>query len=203
MKTNHLDEAERLDVGRANEAAVLRRLLAVYPTIVPAQTKDDVERKIDAWVRDGNRVRPIQVKWRESGGDLGVAIVRPYVDHDTFVTQYLAEGLAAQGAPVDPSERLPRDRDFKGEAELYVYATPDILVVVEADVVKRICEEALCLLAQSDGFIRNLFWVRDGVELRLVTDAGRGYSGGQRKIICYISSTVLLDSGAVSAVTGV
>lgn len=199
MKTNHLDESDRLRIGAGNEAAVLRRLLAVYPTIVPAQTSDDIEKKIDAWVRDsasphsgsaGNRLRSVQVKWRESGGDLGVAIVRPYVDHETFVRQYLAD-------------ELPRDRDFKGEAELYAYATPDILVVVEAGVVKRICEEALCLLAQSDGFIRNLFWVRDGVELRLVTDAGQGYSGGQRKIICYISSTVLLDNGAVSAVTGV
>lgn len=181
--TNHLDEADRLRIGAGNEAAVLRRLLAVYPTIVPAQTSDDIEKKIDAWVKDGPALRSVQVKWRETGGDLGLAIVRPYVDHDTFVAQYLAD-------------ELPRDRDFKGRAELYAYATPDILVVVEATVVKRICEEALCLLAQSDGFIRNLFWVRDGVELRLVTDAGQGYSARQRKIICYISHTELLLNGA-------
>lgn len=180
--TNHLDEAERLRLGAVNEAGVFERLRHQYPVIARATERDDITNKIDAWVKDHGTMRSVQIKWRETGGDLGIAMVRPWVDRETF-DQQLTDGT------------VPWDRDMKATPDLYAYATPTVLVVAEGAEVARICHEAAVVLA-DEGFQGRMRTVENGVELRLVTDKGRGYSGGQRKVICYISPTLLVQRGA-------
>lgn len=181
--TNHLDEVDRVRIGIENEASVFTRLMRLYPIMVPASMVDDVQNKIDAWVRDDGTMRSVQIKWRETGGDLGIAMVRPWVDRETFDRQ-LAAGT------------VPWDRDMKATPDLYAYATPSVLVVAEGAEVARICHEAAVVLA-DEGFHGRMRTVEDGVELRLVTDKGTGYSGGQKKVICYISAALLVARGAV------
>lgn len=192
---------DRVRKGGRVEADILAKLRASGPIVLgnvtltdwrEASETEDKHDKIDAWVtatNDGRRAKAnasVQIKFRESGSDLGIACVRPYTDQTTFRRQW-------------EDWTVPWDRDVVTAIDLYVVKVPDMgLVIVEAEKVKKVAMQMLEELADEPGFKGSVFRSDpEGVELRFTTDKGKGYSHGQRKIIAYITPRALVKMGGV------
>lgn len=196
MATNHLDIKDRIVVGKNHELEIIKLLNKHRPVIshtvynkwVAASMVEDMQLKVDAWATSGtNSTRhSAQIKYRETGGDLGVALIRPWEgDFNAFKRGYL-------------NGQVNWDRDFINPVDFYVCLMGDTLCVIEGSKVKKICDMMLDKFVDFGGFReRNLFYWPSykGAELRLVTDRGNGYSEGQQKIICYITPELIRMAG--------
>lgn len=173
MNTNHLGIEERLAAGKRHEEAAMYELQRMFWSVIPATDEQDKVDKIDCWVRWKGVSYSVAIKYRESGTDLGLALVRPYVDHPTFELQWR-------------NLQVPFDRDFQHIADLYAVALPDGLQIVTGISVLKTCNEALrthAVSAKRSG---------EGWELKVVKDLGaNGYSSGQKKLIAYIDIDAL------------
>lgn len=193
---------DRVRKGKRVEADILTTLKAAGPIRMgqrvltdwrEATAEEDMRDKIDAWVTASHIDDPglraggsVQIKFRESGSDLGIACVRPYIDQTTFRRQW-------------EDDTVPWDRDMVTEVNIYVVKVPDMgLVVAPAAPVKAVIDQLIEELADEPGFKGSVFRSDpEGVELRFTTDKGKGYSHGQRKIIAYITPHALVKMGGV------
>jgi hypothetical protein len=197
VATNTLGLEERVRIGKGKETEVLALLNQFEPTVkghklcefVPSNREEDMHKKIDAWCfhcGEGLEGYSVQIKYRETGGDLGVAVIRPYIDDKTFVRDC-------------ERDTLIYDRDFINTPDYYACLMGPRLLVAEGALVKRACLMMLNGLVNSGGFQGMRFYrsvKMPGAELRLVTDQGGGYSAGQQKIICYMTPELLHGAGA-------
>jgi hypothetical protein len=195
VSSNYLSQAERVEIGKKREALILDALNETPIQFrgekinkwVNSSATDDMRNKIDAWAIYGNDSEfSVQIKYRETGGDLGIACVRPWESHHWFCKAF-------------ESKSLPLDRDLKSNVDIYVCNYNNKIIVADGKIVKNACWKMMDKLAQSKwGFRDYTFTVPEyrGAELRLVTDRGsEGYSSGQKKIICYISPALLARVG--------
>jgi hypothetical protein len=194
MSTNTLDIADRIRIGKEAESRIIDALNAQSPVVggaklsefVPANTEDDKYNKIDAWCfasGHGLDGMSVQVKYRESGRDLGVAMIRPYVDIETL--KYQVE-----------RDVIPWDRDMVNMPDYYAYGVGESLIVAAGVQVKKFCNMML-QKALDEEFCGNTFNYSKypGAQLKITTDKGDGYSRGHRKMICYIESWLLVETG--------
>ena len=198
---NNQNINERVRKGKQAETNIIARLKAAGPITLGTLTltgwkassdSEDMHDKIDAWVTAtgprGKALGSVQIKFRESGSDLGIACVRPYTDHHVFRSQW-------------ENWTVPWDRDMETDVDFYVVKVPDMgLVVVEAKPVKAVVDQLLEDLADEPTFRGSVFRSDpEGVELRFTTDKGKGkgYSHGQRKIIAYFTPRALVKMGGV------
>jgi hypothetical protein len=194
VATNSLDKDERVKIGKQYEASILKMLNEHRPVVchtvfdkwIEADEHDDMVNKIDAWAYSGLAGgKSVQIKYRETGSDLGIAVVRPYVDFETLAHQ------------VENSE-IPFDRDFGSTPDLYACLNGSLLMVVEGEKVKKGCALMMNQFMKHGGFKGYNGFVHAnyrGAELRLVTDKGAGYSEGQQKIICYLAPSFIKMAG--------
>lgn len=188
MASNSLSFQDRLNLGKEKEEDILELLTELVHTNPNGRRvlswsagskSDDINDKIDAWaeIEDADR-QSVQIKWRDTGQDLGLSVYRPWTGFDDFKNEV-------------SNERY--DRDYKEYPDLYVLSVEQFNMLVIGDGYKchRIAEILLESLAQeeTDPFeIWNSYEApgKYGAELRLVTDLGEGYTEGQQKLICYI-----------------
>lgn len=191
-----LNEQERIAKGKRREEKMLQILNDESPiefgehTLTmwkPASEAEDIQRKIDAWVAtNDDELLAVQLKSRDRQPDLGIAAIRPYRGYSDYCERF-DEG------------RLQMDRDMKNMPSLYVcFFGPRKFMVASGDFVKRTVQQMLREFRKT-GFTSNgRTSMKSGnkmVELKLVTDRGKGYSGGQQKIICYIKPEFLVKYG--------
>lgn len=197
MALNTLDIDERVKQGKNVEASILEKLKWFSPMdwqddsirfFTLATDEEDMHLKIDAWATMGFQDRKsVQIKYRETGGDVGIAVLRPWNDDRLFSIDY-------------DRHSLPWDRDMKHMADIYVVQIGKRLIIAPGTVVKRACNIMVDKLRLAGGFgYPNSFtdskcW---GCELRIVRDRGAGYSAGQYKVINYIKPELLLAAGAI------
>ena len=188
--TNYLSFDERVEIGKEKESDTLDLLNSLVRRIPQrdcvvewsaSSRSDDINDKIDAWVscEDTDRLS-VQIKFRETGQDLGVSLIRPW-DWEEFKRDF------------EILQDCHYDRDYKEMTDLYVVLNEqfDQLIIGDGQKIKRICEILLqSLYEQDEDPFQEWNYFRDekryGAELRLVTDKGQGYSEGQQKLICYI-----------------
>jgi hypothetical protein len=192
MPTNHLDIRDRIASGQKHEQAILQTLNSLEVNLgsltltswTHATTSEDKHDKIDAWALSGSLRLSAALKYRESGQDLGVALLRPWEGDRAFCDTY-------PGA-------LPWDRDMQNMTDLYVCATANHLLVTRGKQIELIAGYMLGKLRANGGFgAENTFGSHEqGVTLKLVTDQGGGYSAGQQKVIAYIRPKLLVQHGA-------
>lgn len=199
MASNSKPIEERLEIGKQKEADTLELLNELVKSVpdgrrvlcwCPSDRADDINHKIDAWAEFEQDDRmSVQIKFRETGQDLGIALIRPW-NWEEFKQDY--EILAD----------CHYDRDYKEIADLYVVLNEQFnqLVIGDGRKIKRICEILLdSLYAQEDDPFKQRTYFQDenryGAELRLVTDQGEGYTEGQKKIICYIKPFLVQKQG--------
>lgn len=164
---------ERLAAGKAFEARIMEELKRSFWSVIPATDEQDRHDKVDCWVRWKGVSYSVAIKWRDSGSDLGIAAVRPYVNHKTLHHQLV-------------SATVPYDRDAQLYADLYAVGTPDGVTIVTGISVKRIVDAMLLYHAQTGYFSSNYG------ELKAVEDKGAtGYTSGQKKLIAYIKLDAL------------
>lgn len=193
MGINDENFADRLAYGASKEEYILN-LLNENPVNVDGRCvvrweksspEEDMRYKIDAWAfaENGKKV-DVQIKYRQSGNDVGVAIIRPFENVEALREQHR-------------TGKIPWDRDAVGNAYLYVALTEHCLVVVPTDRIKLIYTRLLNDMIAGEGeitdtsFRNNLY----GAELRFVVDSGEGYSYNQKKIICYITPYLIETLG--------
>jgi hypothetical protein len=195
-KTNHLDIDERVARGIAHEERILQLLNEQLIFLrrqrvkqwASATISEDIADKIDAWatLEDGTKLSA-QIKYRESGADVGVAVLMPFINHEALLGQY-------------EFNKLPWDRDMRSKAELMVClsAGGSVLTVSEMHLVKRAVDVMLSYFVTTGYFDGRNFVHEDcpGVEFKVVTDQGRGYSAGKKKLVCYIAPALLESAGA-------
>ena len=175
MNTNGLGFEERLAAGKRQEAAVIVDLQRMFWSVIPATDEQDIKEKVDCWVRWKGVSYSVAIKYRESGTDLGLALVRPWTGMEAYRELFVADAL-------------PYDRDFKHVTDLYAVAVPSGLVIVTGISVYRTCKEALLNLAEhgEDGM------QDDAYALKVVTDKGAsGHTAGQKKLIAYLKTDAL------------
>lgn len=171
--SNHLGFEERLAIGKRHEAEVLDRLKLSFWSVTPATETQDKAEKIDAWIRWKGVTYSVAIKWRETGYDLGIAIVRPFIDLSVLRQQYY-DGT------------VPYDRDLQHVADLYVVANPEGIRIVTGHSVAQRAKVAIMDLAREG------HWVGEGYEIKHVQDKGSsGYTSGQTKLICYMNTDKL------------
>lgn len=159
---------ERLAEGKQREAEVLALLQHSFWSVIPATEQQDKAEKIDAWVRWKGVSYSVAVKWRDSGRDLGLAVVRPY-DTKAFPLQWQAD-------------HVPYDRDAQHYADLYALGSEDGVTIVTGASVKRHVDYALENLARYGKMAGANY------ELKNVLDRGAsGYTSAQQKLIVYIN----------------
>lgn len=159
---------ERLAAGKAFEARIIEELQRSFWSVVPATEAQDKVDKIDCWVRWKGVSYSVAIKWRDSGVDLGIAAVRPFVDTHLLYQQVQA------GA-------VPYDRDAQHYADLYAVGTPDSVSVYTGASVKRIVDNAIGRYAALGRAQAPEY------EVKIVEDKGAtGYNAGQKKLIVYI-----------------
>ena len=193
MGINEISFEERLAFGSEKEELILQLLNEnvinvdgqLFTGWERATKEQDIKYKIDAWASNpaGNKF-DVQLKFRESGNDLGIAVVRPFEDVETLKEQAL-------------NGKIPFDRDAKCNTYLYATLTEHCLVVAKTETIKMIYTRLLNDLIAGNGDIsftsfRNSLY---GAELRFVVDAGQGYSYNQKKIICYITPYLIETLG--------
>lgn len=196
MSTNTLAEKDRITVGKLREAEILAMLNEIKPVLwgttlhtwTSSSFVEDVHDKVDAWCwgEDEGDNYSVQIKYRDVGSDLGIAVIRPWLSNYKFI---LDRELGT----------TKWDRDMKGVEDIYVCLIGKTLVVVSSVIVKKAVSILLDKLAAAGGFSGRRFAPNEcpGAELRLVTDRGSsGYSAGQEKVICYISPQILRAGGA-------
>lgn len=199
MATNHLDQKDRIAIGKRHEKTIVELLNkhrpvvchTVYDKWSESTQTEDMLLKIDAWATSGLNPtkRSVQIKYRETGGDLGIAMVRPYTDFNSFKRDF-------------ENGNVSWDRDFINHVDLYVCLMGDTLSVVEGERIRKACNLMLDKFVVYGGFhgYRGFAWPSyKGAELRLVTDRGNGYSEGQQKIICYLTTDVIKLCGGYVA----
>jgi hypothetical protein len=195
MSSNTEDISSRVSKGLAVEAEILAKLqrrsksgaISVGPLQLynwQASTMDeDKYAKIDAWVQDSNYRRlSVQIKYRESGQDLGLALVRPYEGWESFSND-LKCGT------------VEWDRDMQSTPNLYVVQSPGLgLVVVPGQAVK---DAAMALLQEMayEPFEGSSYQGAEGIEVRIVRDKGAGYTYDQKKLISYMTPRFLVKLG--------
>lgn len=195
MATNHLGFDERLKKGKQNESRVLALLNEHRPVVchtiwdkwIPSAQAEDMTQKIDAWAYSGinEQARSVQIKYRETGGDLGIAVIRPYIDFDNFYLDVQAGDVCF-------------DRDFINSPDFYAVLSGTTLMVVEGHKVKKGVDLMMKQFLAHGGFKGHRGFKHanyKGAELRLVTDQGGGYSSGQDKIICYFEPSFIRMAG--------
>jgi hypothetical protein len=195
MSSNTLDIHDRIAVGKMYERQILEKLQAsevvvegkLLSEFVPATREDDMHNKIDAWCfaqGSGLDGKSVQIKYRETGSDLGVAVWRPYRDEWTL-------------RDCVKRDIMQWDRDFMTIPDYYAYGVGDLLIVAPGYKVKAACT-ILLNKAMNEGFTNNMYEAKTcpGAQLRVVTDKGQGYSYGQKKIICYITPWLLKRAGS-------
>lgn len=159
---------ERLALGKQREAEVLERLQHSFWSVIPATEAQDKVDKIDAWVRWKGVSYSVGVKWRDSGVDLGIAAVRPFVDRPTLNLQW-------------NRGEVPWDRDAQHYCDLYAVGKPDGVTVYTGASVKVMVDNALSHYI-NHGMMKTALY-----EIKIVEDRGAsGYTAGQKKLIVYI-----------------
>lgn len=194
MQTNKLDFHERISIGKDKESFVIN-LLKDQIKLIPecgdvvhwwqATGVEDRHLKIDVWAEmlSGDKLAG-QIKFRESGQDLGIALIRPWSWNSFMEGTYEV------------------DRDFQNPADFYVFLVEEynMLVVANGQRVSKICNTFMKYLStlDSDPFATSTSLEipgKYGAELRLVNDKGEGYTEGQNKIICYIKPILIETLG--------
>lgn len=159
---------ERLAAGKAFEARIIEELKRSFWSVIPATEAQDKADKIDCWVRWKGVTYSVAIKWRDSGVDLGIAAVRPFIDRDVLRAQVM-----------DGS--VPYDRDAQHYSDLYAVGTPDGVSVYTGSSVRIQVETALQLYVHL-GSMKS-----PAAEVKIVEDKGAsGYASGQQKLIVYI-----------------
>lgn len=98
---------ERVQEGKKIESAIVSNLARLFAasgngTITPAETGDDKYNKVDAyWDKDGVR-QNVQVKFRQTGDDILMELIRPFTGEADF-----------------------NGRDMKGTADWYTVLSKD------------------------------------------------------------------------------
>ena len=149
LATNNLDFEKRLRIGKTNEKRVLALLNKHRPVVchtiwdkwVVASEQEDISQKIDAWATSGLAPtrKSVQVKYRESGGDLGIALIRPFNDFNAFKRGY-------ENGQVD------YDRDFQNTPDFYACLAGNVLTVIEGEKVTKGCSIMLEQFVAYGGF---------------------------------------------------
>lgn len=195
MSSNYLSMEERLKIGKGYEREIISLLNKHRPVVchtvwdkwVASKQAEDMHQKIDAWAYSGvnEQARSVQIKYRETGGDLGIAVIRPYTTFDEFIHQ------------VD-YDKVSFDRDFISTPDFYACLSGQTLMVVEGRKIKTGVNLMMQQFIKHGGFkghngFRHANY--EGAELRLVRDRGMGYSVGQDKIICYFAPSFIRMAG--------
>lgn len=199
MSLNVLHEVDRIKQGKIKEDQILGLLNELdwevngekVKVVEPATLEQDLHDKVDAFaVCDSDRWS-VQIKFRDTGQDLGVACVRPWKSHKLLKEQWKAD-------------KVPWDRDMKSPVDLYVCLNDNRLVIASGSEIKKICTDLLDKLVEDKiGFASGNTFPRkggEGAELKRIYDKGQGYSGGQGKIICYITFDLLESSECTSVI---
>lgn len=159
---------ERLAAGKAAEERIMEELKRSFWSVIPATDAQDKADKIDCWVRWKGVSYSVAIKWRDSGVDLGIAAVRPFVNRQTLHHQMV-------------TATVPYDRDALMYADLYAVGTLDGVSVYTGASVRRWVDIALARFA-GGGLMKG-----DAYEIKVVEDKGAsGYTSGQKKLIVYI-----------------
>ncbi len=197
MALNTLDIDERIKQGKEVESYILSILQDIEPLVkvdghsignwYESTSDEDMHGKIDAWAESlQHGLMSVQIKYRETGQDVGVAVLRPWDDDDRFKWGY-------------DYHALPWDRDMVNMADIYVVLIGSQLIIAPGEVIKRACRIMVDKLRLNGGFNeQRAFTSREcwGCELRIVKDRGAGYSQYQHKVINYIKPELLLQAGA-------
>lgn len=192
MASNTLALEDRIRINKPIELKIIRELNKQLPIKSKnwraASANDDMHNRIDAWLVDEfNEEYSVQIKYRETGGDLGIAVLRPWEGNEKFLSDYAAS-------------TLPYDRDMKTTPGFYVAGiSKEHLLIVDGNTVHRACELMIESLACAGGFSSYGTSYSDpgrsGAELRLVRDKGNGYSLDHWKVICYMEPWLLRECG--------
>lgn len=197
MSSNDKPLEVRIAIGKEAESIILDEVNRLCPIVVDGRTltaftastpEEDMHQKIDAWVYDEHEGdMSVQIKHRESGRDLGIAVIMPYEGDYWFCSTYKAR------------DELHFDRDMVNTPDYYLVANDTQICVAPGRMVKLGVNAILSSLFNNGGFGGSntyTYPALDGLELKLVKDRGAGYSAGQQKVICYIKLDALAKRGA-------
>lgn len=204
VSINTLDVSERVRRGKEWEQRGIE-ILNSFPQVwgdykidhweLSSDHEDRIE-KIDAYAQCWPKITdpysialPVQIKFRETGTDLGIALYRPWKGFDKFEK--------------DAQDWNNLDRDFVFHPALYVVFSDEfeMITICPGEIVEKICREMLeVMLRDGWDFSRGPFKIegKRGAEIQLVTDQGTGgKTEGQKKLICYITPALCEKLGGV------
>lgn len=194
MATNELDIEDRVKIGKKREIEVLqilegRKVQINREKLISWHLSDheqDMKEKIDVWLQTINgQLYSGQIKFRDSGPDFGASLIMPYTTFEKFCEDFDAK-------------TLPWDRDARGVVDYYICLSnrSTILMFIKKETVMAAAAKMLAKV-RFDGFNGNSFVSPEieGAELKIVKDAGSGYSQGQSKIIMYLTPDYIETAG--------
>lgn len=197
--SNRLPLEQRINLGKSAERVILDWANEHCPIDIgtkgithfePASDDEDMHGKIDAWAYNVHGEKfSVQIKNRESGLDLGIATMMPYVGDAWFCANY----KASEGGD------LNWDRDMRSTPDYYLIANEGQICLAHGEKVRSGVMAILSNLYTSGGFRgsnTHKYPALDGLTLKLVKDIGAGYSTGKYKVICYINLESLANRGA-------
>lgn len=158
--------------------------------------KKDIVALVDGVERFG------QLKYRQpnSGDDIGVELIIPFNGKKEIV-----ELVSTKNVEFLKKERL--GRDFKFEGDYYVCSNNklDHLRIIKHKAIKKMCKDIFFEWLKDDDISSSLGqWQRlyvpksnPTVQLRHTSDKGRGYRGGDGKLLLYIPFSAIPDDSKV------
>lgn len=191
MTLNTLSIDERVKRGKAKESTILDTLaelpIALGGELVMSWEEsteyEDKHLKVDAWAHTDSYRYSVAIKFRESGKDVGVAVLMPW-NPDEFYERY-------------ETDALPWDRDMREVADYYIVQIAGELIIAEGKLVHGICRRMVDELYEAGGFrYKSFTGPYGGIMLQQKTDEGGGYSYDQDKVLCYIPPKFLVQLGA-------
>ena len=161
-------------------------------------TKQDKTEKKDI-VTEVNGVEKFgQLKYRQpnSGDDIGIELIIPFSGKKEIV-----DLVSTKNVEFLKKERL--GRDFKFEGDFYICSNNklDHLRVIKHKAIKKLCKDVFFEWIKDDDISSSLGqWQRLYVpksdrrlQLRHTSDKGRGYRGGDGKLLLYIPFAAIPD----------
>jgi hypothetical protein len=158
------DNNARIHSGKKVESIIIDKLSKNGFNITKASDSDDMIKKVDVWIKQGNEKVGVQIKFRETGKD---------ILFEVFDTFYQFNDI-----------RNKSGRDMIGHAQKYAVLIDKKIVIVNKNEAQSAINDMI-LEARCNGWKNKTVYLKDKgceLQLKLTTD----HSDGRQKVIAFI-----------------